>query len=187
MLNRFTLLAALVLVTASCKKPEPPTIVPKEAKVTAVGPAGVTMQVKVDAVNPNSYPLTAQSITARAKLDGKVRPRRGDGPGIDHDPAVDTDRDHRLDDDALGGSPDDGRADGHAASDSPTPSRAARRSAASTSTSTCPLRRPGPSRGTRSSAPPRRGFRTFSSGNRHLSQPGWKTLTASVAALADRA
>ena len=74
MLNRTLLtagLAALVLVTASCKKPEPPTIIPKEAKVTAVGPAGVTMQVKVDAVNPNSYPLTAQSITARAKLDGK--------------------------------------------------------------------------------------------------------------------
>ena len=74
MLNRTFLtaaLAALVLVTASCKKPEPPTIIPKEAKVTAVGPAGVTMQVKVDAVNPNSYPLTAQSITARAKLDGK--------------------------------------------------------------------------------------------------------------------
>jgi hypothetical protein len=70
-LYRSLALAAFVLVSASCKKPEPPQITPKEAKVTALGPAGVTMQVKVDALNPNAYELTAQSITAHAKIDGK--------------------------------------------------------------------------------------------------------------------
>lgn len=71
MLTRFLAIAALVLVSAGCKKPEPPHITPKEAKVTMVGPAGVTMEVKVEAMNPNSYALTAQSITAHARLDGK--------------------------------------------------------------------------------------------------------------------
>ena len=70
MLPRSLAIVALVLVSA-CKKPEPPHITPKEEKVTMVGPAGVTMEVKVEAMNPNSYALTAQSITAHAKLDGK--------------------------------------------------------------------------------------------------------------------
>ena len=59
MLPRSLAIVALVLVSA-CKKPEPPHITPKEAKVTMVGPAGVTMEVKVEAMNPNSYALTAQ-------------------------------------------------------------------------------------------------------------------------------
>lgn len=62
----------LLLVGGSaCSKPEPPKIVPKEAKVTAIGPAGLEVLLKVEATNPNSITLSAQSFTGKAKLDGK--------------------------------------------------------------------------------------------------------------------
>lgn len=62
---------AFVIGLAACSKPQPPTIVPKEARVAAISPAGLDLVVKVEATNPNSMTLTAQSFTGRAKLDGK--------------------------------------------------------------------------------------------------------------------
>jgi LEA14-like dessication related protein len=61
----------LAMTTMACSKPEPPTIVPKEAKVTAVSPAGLDILVRVEATNPNSVTLSAQSFTGKAEVDGK--------------------------------------------------------------------------------------------------------------------
>ena len=61
---------SLVSVTA-CSKPEPPQLVPKEVRVAAVSPMGLDVVVKVEATNPNSIALSAQSFTGKAKLDGK--------------------------------------------------------------------------------------------------------------------
>jgi len=62
---------ATVVGLSACSKPEPPTIVPKEARVAAVSPTGLDIVVKVEATNPNSMTLQAQSFTGKAKLDGK--------------------------------------------------------------------------------------------------------------------
>jgi LEA14-like dessication related protein len=68
----FRHLAPLALVALlACEKPSPPTIVPKEARVAAVSPAGIDILLKVEATNPNKYALSAQSVTGKAKLDGK--------------------------------------------------------------------------------------------------------------------
>jgi len=45
--------------------------VPKEAKVTAVGPAGLNVSLLMEATNPNRVTLSAQSVTGKATLDGK--------------------------------------------------------------------------------------------------------------------
>jgi LEA14-like dessication related protein len=58
-------------LAAGCSKPEPPTLEPKEARVTAVGPAGVDLLLRMEATNPNRITLSAQSVTGKAKLDGK--------------------------------------------------------------------------------------------------------------------
>lgn len=72
MIARFLGLSVLALVSiTACSKPEPPKIVPKEARVTAITPAGIEVALKVEATNPNSVTLQAQSFTGKAKLDGK--------------------------------------------------------------------------------------------------------------------
>ena len=67
----FAGLFATALATSACSKPEPPTLVPKEVKVTAVSTAGLSVLVKTEATNPNRITLSVQSVTGKAKLDGK--------------------------------------------------------------------------------------------------------------------
>lgn len=55
----------------SCAKPKAPTVVPKESRVTAIGPAGIDVVVKVEATNPNTFTISTRSVTAKAKLDGR--------------------------------------------------------------------------------------------------------------------
>ena len=66
-LSVLTLVASL----SACQKPQPPTIVPKEARVTAVGVTGIDLVVVVEATNPNGFTVTAQSFTGKARLAGK--------------------------------------------------------------------------------------------------------------------
>jgi LEA14-like dessication related protein len=69
--RRLTALALAAALAAACKQPEPPRVTPKEARVAAVSPQGLEVVVKVEATNPNSISLSAQSFTGKAKLDGK--------------------------------------------------------------------------------------------------------------------
>ncbi|HVH47597.1 MAG TPA: LEA type 2 family protein [Labilithrix sp.] len=73
MLTRRVLFVGLTaaLLSSACSKPEPPRLTPKEAQVTAVGPAGINVLLKMEATNPNRVTLSAQSVTGKAKLDGK--------------------------------------------------------------------------------------------------------------------
>ena len=64
------LLAAAVALTA-CSRPEPPTLTPELAKVTAISAAGIDLQVRLEAYNPNSVELSARSMKANVKLNGK--------------------------------------------------------------------------------------------------------------------
>ena len=63
---------ALTFVTVSaCSRPEPPTLTPKQVTVNGVSLAGIDMHLQLDAYNPNTFALTARSLTAKIVLDGK--------------------------------------------------------------------------------------------------------------------
>jgi LEA14-like dessication related protein len=64
------LFAALALATA-CSRPEPPTLTPRSAKITALTAAGLDLMTELDAENPNDIALSAQSMTAKITLDGR--------------------------------------------------------------------------------------------------------------------
>jgi len=67
---RWAPIAAFVVV-AACSRPKPPTIVPKKALVTAIGPAGIQMNVELGVDNPNGVALSGRAVTAKVVLDGK--------------------------------------------------------------------------------------------------------------------
>lgn len=67
---RSLLLAAAVPLVA-CSRPEPPTLRPEAAVVTAVTAQGIDFLVQIQAYNPNSIDLTTRSMKANVLLDGK--------------------------------------------------------------------------------------------------------------------
>lgn len=71
MVGAHVLGALAVSLAVACSKPEPPTLVPTSATVTTVSPAGLGMVVKVDATNPNRMALSARTVTAKVRMDGK--------------------------------------------------------------------------------------------------------------------
>ena len=56
---------------SACSKPQAPTLVPKEATVTDVSLTGFDMTVKLDAFNPNSFPISVRSLTADVIVNGQ--------------------------------------------------------------------------------------------------------------------
>ena len=62
---------ALALLVVACSRPKPPTITPEKAQVTAIGPAGIEMNVELSVENPNGIELSARSVTAKVVLDGQ--------------------------------------------------------------------------------------------------------------------
>jgi LEA14-like dessication related protein len=71
-----TVLAAF-LTLSGCAKPEPPRVTPKAIQVTALGPAAVDLAIELDVYNPNSFPLTAQSVEGSLLLGSGVELARG--------------------------------------------------------------------------------------------------------------
>jgi len=69
----FAFAAALCtsVAAASCSKPEPPVLTPKEATVTRLDLAGADLRVTMEAFNPNRVALSAQRVVGRVVLDGK--------------------------------------------------------------------------------------------------------------------
>ncbi|MBS2015011.1 MAG: LEA type 2 family protein [Deltaproteobacteria bacterium] len=59
-------------VLAGCKKPQPPQLTPKSAKVIAVDLAGIDLRVLFDAYNPNAYDLSVRRVSAHVVVDGKL-------------------------------------------------------------------------------------------------------------------
>jgi LEA14-like dessication related protein len=70
-----TVLASSLL--AACAKPELPKVTPKAARLVAVEPAGLTMQLDLDVWNPNSFPLVVHSVEGTFKLPGGQELGRG--------------------------------------------------------------------------------------------------------------
>jgi LEA14-like dessication related protein len=70
-MNRRTAFAA-ALVLVACAKPEPPRLTPLSAKITAISPLGVDVDVKLEAENPNGIDLTGREVKATITLDGRI-------------------------------------------------------------------------------------------------------------------
>jgi LEA14-like dessication related protein len=66
------LVLALAVALAGCSQPEPPKLTPEQAKVTSISPAGIALNVRLEAYNPNSVDLSARKVVARVKLDGRI-------------------------------------------------------------------------------------------------------------------
>ncbi|MBX3187613.1 MAG: LEA type 2 family protein [Labilithrix sp.] len=65
------LLVALGALFFGCSPPAPPTLTPKEAKVTTLDLAGIDLRVTMEVHNPNKIDLAVRAVTARVLLDGK--------------------------------------------------------------------------------------------------------------------
>ena len=60
---------AAILATA-CSRPQPPRLTPKEARVVSIDLSGFDVRVKMDALNPNGFELSVQSVVAHVIIDG---------------------------------------------------------------------------------------------------------------------
>jgi LEA14-like dessication related protein len=69
---RSALAAALALVSSACSKPQPPTLAPERATVTAVDAQAIHLDVTLTAKNPNSVDLTVSDVTAHVVLAQKI-------------------------------------------------------------------------------------------------------------------
>lgn len=67
-----SLLLAAALSLVACSRPEPPTLKPEVAAVTAVTAQGIDLRVQIQAYNPNGIDLTTRSVKATVLLDGKI-------------------------------------------------------------------------------------------------------------------
>ncbi|WP_437816394.1 LEA type 2 family protein [Sorangium sp. So ce1078] len=67
-----SLLLAAALSLVACSRPEPPTLKPEVAAVTAVTAQGIDLRVQIQAYNPNGIDLTTRSMKATVLLDGKI-------------------------------------------------------------------------------------------------------------------
>lgn len=62
-------LVAVAALLAGCSKPAPPTLVPEKVVVTKVDLTGITLDVVVDATNPNSVDLSASGVSSHLVVD----------------------------------------------------------------------------------------------------------------------
>jgi LEA14-like dessication related protein len=77
------MILANALTLPSCSKPEPPRVVPRTARVTAVSPAGVDLTLELDVYNPNAFPLMVNAVNGTLALGNGVEVGRGQAaPGM---------------------------------------------------------------------------------------------------------
>jgi LEA14-like dessication related protein len=67
----FPVIALLLLAftVAACSKPVPPTVTPREARVTRVEPARLVLSIVLDVNNPNSFAIVAQAVDGTLELE----------------------------------------------------------------------------------------------------------------------
>jgi LEA14-like dessication related protein len=54
----------------ACSKPKPPELAPKEVTIASVDLRGFDFRLKLDAFNPNGFPLSVKSVAAHVVVDG---------------------------------------------------------------------------------------------------------------------
>jgi LEA14-like dessication related protein len=68
--------AGAVLVCA-CMKLKPPTLHPRAARVTQVGPTGIGLVVELDVANPNAFPLAVRTVSGTLEVGSGTEVGRG--------------------------------------------------------------------------------------------------------------
>jgi Late embryogenesis abundant protein len=72
MRTRDLLVAAVALCASGCSKPSPPTFAPVSVTATSLTPLGIDLSVVLNATNPNTIPLMAQSVSGHVVLESSV-------------------------------------------------------------------------------------------------------------------
>jgi LEA14-like dessication related protein len=62
-------LLILALTVAACSRPVPPTVTPREVRVTRVDPTRLVLSVVLDVNNPNSFSIVAQAVDGTLELE----------------------------------------------------------------------------------------------------------------------
>jgi hypothetical protein len=62
-------LVVVAALAVACSKPAPPTLVPKKVVATRIDLSGITLDIVVDATNPNSADLSASGISSHLVVD----------------------------------------------------------------------------------------------------------------------
>jgi LEA14-like dessication related protein len=58
----------LVALAVGCSKPQPPTLTPRSAQVSAINPDGVQLALVLGAHNPNGFPIVAGGVSGAFEL-----------------------------------------------------------------------------------------------------------------------
>ena len=64
---RLIVIACLALAVG-CSKPQPPSLTPRSAQVTAIKPDGVQLSLILAAHNPNSFPIIVNAVSGSFEL-----------------------------------------------------------------------------------------------------------------------
>ena len=64
--------AAAALVLVACAKPDPPRLTPLSARITAISPVGMDVDLKLEAENPNGIDLTGREVKATITVDNRI-------------------------------------------------------------------------------------------------------------------
>src|SRR5262249_14825889 len=65
-------LLAAALGLSACTKPEPPTVKPVSGRVAGISGAGIDVEAKLEAYNPNDFEILVKSYTATVTLDKRI-------------------------------------------------------------------------------------------------------------------
>jgi LEA14-like dessication related protein len=70
-----------------CRAPEPPTVTPHAVKVVGINAGGMDLDVQLSVHNPNSFPLSAESVEGTLFVSRRLELGHGSSPEVDPIPA----------------------------------------------------------------------------------------------------
>ncbi|MBX3183587.1 MAG: LEA type 2 family protein [Polyangiaceae bacterium] len=82
-MTRWVGVMGVMWALVGCSKPQPPTLTPKQGKLEAIGPSGVTLSIDFDGYNPNGFDLSVRSVRATGTFNNNVALREvTSAPGV---------------------------------------------------------------------------------------------------------
>ena len=65
------------LLSVGCSKPEPPRVLPRSVRVTAITPTELKLAVDLDVYNPNSFPLLVRAASGTLEIGNGIQIGKG--------------------------------------------------------------------------------------------------------------
>ncbi|MES1183422.1 MAG: LEA type 2 family protein [Myxococcales bacterium] len=66
--RRFVFAGVALALATACSKPQPPTLTPRSAQVSAIKPDSVELSLVLAAHNPNSFPIMVNAVSGSFEL-----------------------------------------------------------------------------------------------------------------------